>query len=99
MTSRVLKAIIAASLTVGLTAGASAASAALRYNDLDLATEAGQAELERRIDTVMRQACPEETVTGSRIAVASGRAECMADVRRQIMARVNTRSKGGSSSR
>jgi len=88
-----------AALALGLAPGAMAASASFRYNDLDLSSEAGRAELEKRIDAVMRRACPEETITGSRISSDSGRAECMADVRRQIMARINTRTARGSSSR
>ena len=76
-----------ASLAFGLNSGADAASAAFRYNDLDLSSAAGRAELEKRIDAVMRQACPEEAITGSRISLDGDRAECMADVRRQIMAR------------
>ena len=80
--------LAATTLAFGLASGANAASAAFRYNDLDLSSEAGQAELEKRIGAVMRQACPEETITGSRIPSDGDRAECMADVRRQIMARL-----------
>ncbi len=86
-------------IALSFAAGAHAESVAFRYNDLDLTTDAGKAELEKRIDTVMRQACPGEAITGSRIASDPERTECMADVRRQIMARINSRSGGGSSSR
>ena len=99
MTAIVPKALCAAILACGLPRSANAASAAFRFNDLDLSSEAGRAELEKRIGAVMRQACPEETVTGSRISSDDDRAECMADVRRQIMARINTRAARGWSSR
>lgn len=84
---------------VALAASAQAESVAFRYNDLDLSTDAGKAELEKRIDAATRKACPGEAITGSRISSETARAECMVDVRRQIMARVNSRAGGGSSSR
>lgn len=88
-----------AALALGTAASAASTSVEFRYRDLDLSTEAGQQELERRIDTAVRRACPDETVTGSRISSNADRAECMADVRSQIAARINSRTKGGSSSR
>lgn len=98
--NRIVRKCLGTALTAcAFAAAAQATSVAFRYNDLDLSSDAGKAELERRIDTVMRQACPGETITGSRIASNPERAECMADVRRQIMTRVNSRSGGGSSSR
>ena len=84
---------------LGLAAEAGAAGVAFRYNDLDLGTQAGRAELEKRIDAVMRAACPEESTSGSRISISGARAECMAEVRRQINARMASRPAGGSSSR
>lgn len=65
---------------------AQAAAAALRIGDLDLATEAGKAELARRVDVAVRQACPEEVTTGTRIGNRAGREQCEADARKQIEA-------------
>lgn len=95
----ITKTAIATLFSLGLATAAQATGVALRYNDLDLSTDAGRAELDRRIDRVMRQACPAETITGSRIAVESARAECIAAVRRQIDVKLASRSGGGSSSR
>ncbi|MGE3690666.1 MAG: UrcA family protein [Novosphingobium sp.] len=67
---------------------AHAETAQLRYDDLDLATEAGKAELSRRIDTVAQKACPLESITGSRIQLRDEQARCMADVRRQIASKL-----------
>lgn len=101
MTSKLALALttFAPALAFGLAAEAGAAGVAFRYNDLDLGTEAGRAELEKRIDSAMRAACPDETITGSRITVSGARAECMAEVRRQINARMASRPASGSSSR
>lgn len=79
-----LAALSAASLLQA--APASAAAAALRIGDLDLATEAGKTELARRVDMAVRQACPEEVTTGTRIGNRAGRQQCEADARQQIEA-------------
>ena len=45
-----------------------AASVAVRYADLDLSTSAGQAQLERRINTAARSACGmDEGTIGTRL--------------------------------
>lgn len=71
--------ILAAALATGLAAPALAApevttSTAVKYSDLDLATQAGQDQLERRIDSAARAACGLDSVrTDSRVASASAR--------------------------
>jgi UrcA family protein len=55
----------------------------IRYADLDLKSEAGKAELDRRIERAARQACAEETPSGSRISNRDELAKCMANVRKQ----------------
>jgi UrcA family protein len=74
--------------TIVLAPPALAGAATLRTSDLDLTTEAGKAELSRRIDAAVNQACPAETITGSRIANQSAREECVAEARKQIQAHV-----------
>lgn len=102
MTRATIKILLAAALVSGtasaIGAPVAAQGVAFRYKDLDLSTDAGRAELEKRIAAVVRQACPDETVTGSRMAVAGAREQCTADVRRQIMSRIEARTGGGSSS-
>ncbi len=74
--------------TIVLAPAAHAGAAALRIGDLDLTSEAGKSELARRIDAAVLEACPAETVTGSRIANRSARDACIADARKQIEAHV-----------
>jgi UrcA family protein len=60
----------------------------IRYADLDLSTEAGQAQLERRIDKAVRDACgADETNVGTRLPSRQARAcydETKAQVREQV---------------
>lgn len=70
--------------------GVSAGSAVLTWADLNLASEAGQATLERRIEAAQRQACMNATATGSRIRAAREMQACKAEVRRQIAARLGS---------
>ncbi len=54
------------------------------YTDLDLTTEAGRAELERRIDNAARSACAiGETDLGTRLLTREKRA-CYRDARAQL---------------
>lgn len=98
MTRATFRIMLAAALVSGTASALGAQGVAFRYKDLDLSTDAGKAELEKRIAAVVRQACPDDTVTGSRIAVAGAREQCTADVRRQIMSRIEARTGGSSSS-
>lgn len=74
--------------TLAIAPAASAETAQLSFRDLDLATQAGQQELSRRIETAARRACDVEAPTGTRIRSSRGLAECMADVRRQVETRL-----------
>jgi UrcA family protein len=88
------KPLILAALSASALMAASpalAGAAALRIGDLDLTSEAGKAELARRIDVAVREACPEETVTGTRLADRSSRDECVSEARKQIEAFVARR--------
>ena len=67
--------------------------ATFRFGDLDLTSEAGKTELNRRIDTAVRRACPDEAVTGSRVPILEARAQCEAEVRRQIESFIARRSR------
>lgn len=74
-----------------VSAPALADTAELRYNDLDLSTDAGQAELAKRIDATARRVCKPETVTGSRIPNRGAQEQCIADAKRQIEAQMASR--------
>lgn len=71
-----------------ISGAAFAETASLDFRGLDLTTEAGKAEMNRRIEVVARKACPAEALTGSRIPLIQHREECMADVRRQVQAKL-----------
>lgn len=90
--SRILTAGAAAALaTFGLFAAlpaAHAATSAVEYGDLDLATPEGQAKLESRIVRASRKVCS-EAITGSRIASVD--ADCMARARAQIERQIASR--------
>lgn len=96
MTKTLLNALTASALAAAAIAFApvvasAGETAALDYSDLDLSTEAGKAELSKRIDTAARKACRGKPTTGSRIESRTGLDECMADVRRQVESRLATR--------
>ncbi|KRA81577.1 UrcA family protein [Altererythrobacter sp. Root672] len=56
----------------------------IAYKDLDLSSDAGQKELDRRMDKAARDACGmDEKVTGSRIATSESR-QCYSTTRTQI---------------
>lgn len=59
-------------------------TAGLSFEELDLSSEAGRAELNARIERTVRQACTVVEATGSRIPNTRATRECMADARRQI---------------
>jgi UrcA family protein len=99
MSKLIITAAALAALSLSAIAPVSAAfadTAQLRVNDLDLSTAAGKAELARRIETVAVKACPAVTTTGSRIPDREGQKLCMADVRKQIEARLSAREGRGS---
>lgn len=82
---------IALAAAFGLLAAAQPAfaeSIRVEYKDLDLSTEAGQKELDGRIDAAARKACGFSDVTvGSRIPSKEAR-ECVANAKKQIEKRV-----------
>lgn len=92
MTKIIFSALTASALAAAAVSLAPAAmageTAALQYKDLDLSTDAGKAELSRRIDVAARKACRVEPTTGSRIQSNEGLDECMANVRRQVETRL-----------
>lgn len=68
-----------------------AADAKLAWGDLDLATEAGKAELDHRIEAAARQVCAPQAVTGSRIVRRNAPASCLAEARSTLAAQVAAR--------
>ena len=95
MTKTLLSALTASALAAAAASFAPVAAAgetaALDYSDLDLSTEAGKAELAKRIDVTARKACRTQPTTGTRIESKNGLDACMADVRRQVETRLATR--------
>jgi UrcA family protein len=75
---------LAAAALIPTAAIANDETADVRFDDLNLASPAGQAALERRIQTAARQVCQSATTTGSRVISARIERECKADVRRQV---------------
>jgi UrcA family protein len=83
-----MKSLFAIALALTSAAPAFAQAAAVRYADLDLSSAAGQAELERRIESATRQVCKAEASTGTRIVDQDERERCRDEVRAQIAARL-----------
>jgi UrcA family protein len=83
-----MKLTLAIALALSSASAAFAQEASFRYADLDLSSAAGQAELERRIESVARQVCRAEAATGTRIVDQDELARCKSDVRAQIAARL-----------
>jgi UrcA family protein len=65
-----------------------AADAKLVLRDLDLASDAGRAELDRRIEAAAQQVCAPEAVTGSRIAARKPSRSCLAEARDVMTAQI-----------
>jgi UrcA family protein len=60
------------------------ATVAVEYSDLNLATKAGQARLERRIDDAARSVCGMDRIsTGTRLPSTAGR-QCYAETRARV---------------
>lgn len=82
---------IALMASIGLLAAAQPAlaeSVAVTFKDLDLSTNAGREELDRRINSAAREACGfNEERTGSRMVTQDAR-DCYKDARKQIENRV-----------
>lgn len=80
-----LAAIAATMLTAPAAAAPSEAhSVAVPYDDLNLASDAGQVELDRRIDRAARQVCGmDREATGSRIRSPEAR-KCYREAKRML---------------
>lgn len=83
-----MKPFVVLALSLLAASPAFAQSTTLRYADLDLSSAAGQAELERRIDAVVRQVCRPEAVTGTRIVDHGELARCEQEVRAELASRL-----------
>lgn len=59
-------------------------SEAIQYSDLDLTTEKGRKQLDKRVDEAARNVCGmDQTATGTRITSQTAR-KCYRDAKRQI---------------
>lgn len=65
--------------------------ATLRYDDLNLSTDAGKAALDKRIDRAARQVCESIVMTGSRAGEHAMRQRCESDARDQAVAKLTRR--------
>lgn len=90
MKHRNLIAALALAATAALPQIATAATAKLEWKDLDLSSEAGRTELDRRVDAAAIRACTFEPNTGSRVAKAP-KASCVSDAKSQIMSKLAAR--------
>lgn len=85
---------LALAATVLAATPALAADAKLTWKDLDLNTDAGKAELGRRIDAAAAQVCTTEPVTGSRLAHRAT-SSCLAEARAVITERIAAKTAPG----
>ena len=83
-------AAIAAGL-VAIAAPAAAKESVVVYADLNLATEAGRAELDKRIDRAATAVCKADPLTGSRIRSTKLVRQCIADAKKEIGEQVAAR--------
>lgn len=84
MTFRTLA--LAAAIAI-MPASAFAASVELKYDDLDLSTAAGQAELSKRVDDAARQVCSANAVKTGTILRSKAENECYRDTREKLRER------------
>lgn len=82
-----------ATCAVMLSPAAHAAEAKVSWADLDLSSDAGQAELSHRIEGAARKACVAQATTGTRIARYTT-SQCRRDVTRKIAERVSEMNEG-----
>lgn len=69
---------------------AQARTAVVRYSDLNLASAAGQAELDRRVDNAARRVCSENAPSANRLEDRGDQHRCKAEVRAQVRAAIST---------
>lgn len=75
---------LGAFLAVPASAAVETRQQGVQYRDLDLTTEAGRTELDRRLDSAAREVCGmDEAHVGSRIKSSESR-RCYRDARRQL---------------
>lgn len=85
----ILAPVLATAAVLGAAMAAPASAQApeavtVRHSDLDLSTEAGQAQLERRIDRAARAACGlNEVSTGTRLPTGFAR-QCYNDAKARV---------------
>ncbi|MDE2596228.1 MAG: UrcA family protein [Sphingomonadales bacterium] len=82
-----IAAALAGALTLSAAAHAEAPALELRFGDLDLSSEAGKAELSRRIARVATAICEQGVQTGTLLA-GNANAKCRADARAALADRV-----------
>lgn len=75
---------------IAFTPAAFAADTSLSWSDLDLRTEAGQTQLDARIDQAAQTVCANQTITGTRVRRGASR-DCLIAARSQIKTQVAAR--------
>lgn len=82
--TRTLLLTLAASALLPAAAFAQSGEVQVRYDDLNLSSQAGLETLDKRIELATRQFCRSEDISGSRIRNARQEKACKAEVRRQV---------------
>ncbi len=80
---------LTAAITLALLGAASAAqaqTAEVHFADLNLSSQAGQAELDRRVEGAARRVCEVTAPIGSRTAYRTAEGRCKISVRQQVAA-------------
>jgi UrcA family protein len=78
---------LAAAMAIAPAAALAASSVELKYDDLDLSTAKGQAELSKRVDDAARQACAANSVRTGTILRSKAENECYRDTRAKLRER------------
>jgi UrcA family protein len=78
--------MLAASVTAATPA--LAGEARLTWSDLDLTTDAGKTELDRRIAAAATEACRPQVLTGSTLSRRAPAPRCLADTKEALAARI-----------
>jgi UrcA family protein len=90
MRSRIPLIALAALAALAGSLPAGAATAQLVWKDLDLSTESGRVELDRRIEAVATKACQRDRMTGSYLRKPPT-PECLADARAQMETKLSAK--------
>lgn len=75
-------------LAAALPAAAATESRSVRYDDLNLASPAGQERLQRRIDSAAREVCGAANPTRESLAVMAASQKCIAEAKTRAKAQV-----------